>query len=91
MFSAVSTAMIDGVVSVSDDVFVAGVILEGELSEKVTRAFVGVDISALVHGILGIKFIEWLFEEWILSLFWAKKRSIFGLIVFILKISQFRA
>ena len=58
MPSAVSTALVHGVVFVFDDVCVAGVVLEGELSEKVTRALVGADFSALVRGILEIDFTE---------------------------------
>ena len=42
------------VVLVLDEVFVAGVVLGGELSEKVTRAFVGVDLVDLVLVILEI-------------------------------------
>ena len=38
--------------------FVAGVVLEGELSEKVTRAFVGVGLVDLILGILEIAFME---------------------------------
>ena len=70
--SAVSTALVDWVVSVFDEVFVAGVVLEGELSQKVTRAFVGVDFAGLVHGIMEIELIDWLNDEWILGLFWTK-------------------
>ena len=50
--SALSMAPIERVVSVFEEVFVAGVVLEGELSENVTRAFVGVDFAALVSGVL---------------------------------------
>ena len=46
-------ALVDGFVSVFEEVFVAGVILEGELSRKLTWAFVGVDFAALVLSILG--------------------------------------
>ena len=58
MSSAVSTTLVDGVVSVSDDVLVVGVVFEGELSKKMTQAFVGVDFSARVLGISEIEIIE---------------------------------
>ena len=51
--SAASIRLPDGVVSVFDDVFAAGV--DGVLSENVTRAFVGVDLLAFVFGILLIE------------------------------------
>ena len=66
-------ALVEGVVAVLDEAFVAGVVLEGEWSEKVTRAFVGVDFVALVFGFLEIALLEWLLEWWILIWFWAKK------------------
>ena len=56
--SAVSMALVEGVVSVFDEVFVAGVVLEGEWSEKVTRAFVDIDFIVLVFGILEIALVE---------------------------------
>ena len=65
-----------------DDVFFAGVVLEGELSEKVTRAFVAVDFAVPVRGILEIEFIERLFDELILSLFWAKSEVFLGWLYF---------
>ena len=60
MSSAVLTARLDGVVSLFEGILVAGA--EVELSENVTRDFVGVDFSALVRGILEIKFIELFFD-----------------------------
>ena len=51
-------ALVEGVFSVFNEVFVAGVVLEGELSKKVTRAFVGVDSAALVRGILEMALID---------------------------------
>ena len=48
--SAASIKLPDGGVYVLDDVFVAGV--DGVVSEKVTPAFVGVDLLAFVFGIL---------------------------------------
>ena len=54
--STASTTLPDGVVSVFEEVFVAGV--EGELSEKVTRAFVGVGLLVFARGILAIELIE---------------------------------
>ena len=51
--SAASTTLPDGVFSLFEEVFVAGV--KGELSEKVTRAFVGVDLVVFACGILAIK------------------------------------
>ena len=58
MSSAVSTELVDGVVSVFDDVLVAGIVFEGQLSEKVTLAFVVVNFSARVRGISEIEFVE---------------------------------
>ena len=46
MSSTVSTALVDGIFSVFDDVLLADVVFEGELSEKVILAFFGVDFSA---------------------------------------------
>ena len=51
--SAASIKLLDGVVSVFDDVFVAGG--DGVVSEKVTRAFVGVDLLVFVFGVLLIE------------------------------------
>ena len=56
--SAVSMALVEGIASVLDELFVDGHVLENELSEKVTRAFVGVDLVDLVPGILNIAFME---------------------------------
>ena len=51
-------ALVEGVVYVFDDVFVAGVVLDRELSEKVTQAFVGVDFVVRVRDILEIALIK---------------------------------
>ena len=51
-------ALGEGVVSALDEVFVAGVELGGELSKKISRAFVGAELIALVLGILEIAFME---------------------------------
>ena len=75
---AISTALVDGFVSVFVDVFVAGVVLKGELTEKLTRAFFGVDFSVLVLGILDIEYVERLFDEIILSLFRVKSEIFLG-------------
>ena len=44
-----------------DDVIVADVVLDGEMPEKATRAFVGVDFSVRVRGILEIALIACFF------------------------------
>ena len=62
MSSAVSTALVDGVVSVLGKVFVLGVAMAGELSEKMTRALVGVDLMDLSLGRFEMTFIERFFE-----------------------------
>ena len=48
----VFVTLVEGAVSVIGEVFVAGEVLEREMSEKVTRTLVGVDLVALVLGIL---------------------------------------
>ena len=55
-------ALVDGVVSVLEEVFVPGFVLEGELSEKVSRALVGFNLFDLPRGIYEIAFIERFFE-----------------------------
>ena len=62
MSSAVSTALVDGVVSVLEEVFFSGVVLEGEFSEKVTRAIVDVDLLNFTLGVFEVTFIEQFFE-----------------------------
>ena len=60
--SAVSTALVEGVISVLEELFVPGVEFEGELSEKVTRALVGLDLLDLSLGIFEKELIEWFSE-----------------------------
>ena len=54
--SAVSATLVKGVVAVFDEVFVEGV--DEKMSEKVTRAFVGVDLLVIVRGILEVELTE---------------------------------
>ena len=54
--SAASTTLPDGVVTVFEEVIVAGV--EKELFEKVTLALIGVDLLVFARGILAIELIE---------------------------------
>ena len=54
--SAASTRLPEGIVSVLEEVFVAGV--EGVVSEKLTRAFVEVALFVFDRGILGIELTE---------------------------------
>ena len=42
--------------------FVLGVVMAGELSEKMTRALVGVDLMDLSFGMFEMTFIERFFE-----------------------------
>ena len=89
IYSAVSMVMVDEGVSVFEDVLIA--VVEGELSKKLTQAFVGFDFSALVRGILDVEFIELFSDGWFLSLFWAESKVFIGLIIFILRNLFFRA
>ena len=84
MSSAASIILPEGVVSVLDDVFVAGV--EGIVPEKVTRSFVGLDLFAFVFGILLmeltglielIELTELFKDDLILSVIWAKNKLFF--------------
>ena len=59
--SAVSTALVDGVVL--EEVFVSSVVLEVELSEKVTRALVDFDLLDLPCGMVEMALIELFFEN----------------------------
>ena len=60
--SEVSTALVEGFVSVLDELLVPSVAFEGELYEKVTRALVGVDLLEFPLGIFEMELIE-LFSE----------------------------
>ena len=71
--STVFMALVEGVVFVFDGVFVARVVLDGELSEKVIRVFVGVDFAVL-FGIIEIALITWVISSWNLGLFWERSR-----------------
>ena len=61
--SMIFTALVDFVVSALEEVFVPGVVLEGELSEKFTRALVVVDLLDLPLGVFEITLIEQLFMK----------------------------
>ena len=68
--SAVSCELFEGVVSLLEE-FVAGFAFLGELSEKVTRAAVGVVFADFLRGILEVEFMEWVSEYLIVEKFWA--------------------
>ena len=51
--------LVDDVVSVLEEVFVPGAVLEGELSEKVTGVLVGVDLLDLPLGIFEMALNKW--------------------------------
>ena len=66
-----STALVEGVVSVLEQLLVPGVVFVGQFSEKVTRALVGID---LLNFPLDIFEIDLFSECLILELFWAKSK-----------------
>ena len=55
-------ALIDGVAFVLEELFVPGVVFEGELSEMVTQALIGVALLDLPLGIFEMVLIEWFSE-----------------------------
>ena len=83
---SVFAALVDGVVSVSQEVFVLDVVLEAELSEKITRASVRVDLLDLPLGTFEMMLIEQFSKKRKLRWSLAKNQDIFGLVVFIVGI-----
>ena len=56
--TAVSSALVEGIVSAVDEILVPGVACFRGLSEKVTRAFVGVVFEDFLRGVLEEDFVE---------------------------------
>ena len=58
------------------------IVFEYVLSEKVTRALVGVDLLGLSLGIFEMALIEWFSEQLILVLFFSAKNEVFRVLCF---------
>ena len=55
--TVVSMALVEGVVSVLEELFASGVVFEGNLSVKVTRALIGLDLLDFPLVIFEMKLI----------------------------------
>ena len=74
-----SIALVEGVVSVVEELLLVAVVLfVGELSEELTRSFVGVDFVDLPRGIFEVELIELVLVKLLVAEFWAKNKEFLG-------------
>ena len=73
-----SIALVEGVVSLVVELLVPGVVFVGELTEKVTRAFVGIVSKDFPRGIFEVEAIELISVNLFAREFWAESELIFG-------------
>ena len=78
-WSFVFIALVKGVVSVVEELLlVSGVLFAGELSENLTRAFVGVDFVDLPRGIFEVELTEFVLVNLLVAEIRAKNKEFLG-------------
>ena len=76
--SVIYSTLVDGVISVVVELLMPGVVFVGELSEKLTRSFAGVDLVDDPHDFFEVDLIELISVNMLIEEFWAESEDFLG-------------